>query len=415
MNKISMAALASVATMLVGAGSALAGEGADAAPRYEPECQDASECAEGEACLWGSCYTPEACAVSADCWTGWCGSDGFCSEAPGCETDAECGEGNICDWGQCAPRGRSCLSDSECGDFAHCVFDDYTTVDVGTASASSTDPAPSSGGGSASGSGSGSSSSESDGAPIPDPDYDVPAYVEHGECRVDVEALPEVADCRAMCEAAAACASTGVGAEPTPAPAYPTDPSEPQRGGASDSDGGDAEAQPACDPDPSGPDGAEAGCMEPYPNDDDDVDTSVPSEQMIALFVEQCTLICSYGVATEPTNASAVAAAVSCLSDEPSCDAMETACGAEIEAIEVMFEAVGERVDLGDGFASDNSTSTAGTDPPRGNEDAGAQSLGATPVDNSACNGSGGGAPLSLALAMAALLLVTRRRGASQR
>ena len=408
MNKIAMAALASVATMVVGAGSALAGEGADAAPVYEPECQDASECAEGQTCLWGTCYTPEACATSADCWTGWCGSDGFCGEAPGCETDAECGEGNICDWGQCAPRGRSCLNDSECGDFAHCVFDNYTTVGTGTASASSTDPAPSSGGG--------SGSSEGDGAPIPptpDGEYDVPSYIEHGECRIDVETLTEDADCRAMCEAAAACASTGVGAEPTPAPAYPTDTSEPARGGASDSDSG-ASQQPACDPDPSGADGAdgaEAGCMEPYPNDDP-VDTSVPTEDMIALFVAQCTMACSYGVAMEPAYATDVDAAVTCLGGQASCETMETECGDEIEAIEVMLEDVGDRVDIG-GYGSD-STATAGTDP-KVNTDGGAQSLSGAPADNNACNGAGGGAPLTLALAMVGLLVVTRRRRAWQR
>ncbi|TNF32464.1 MAG: hypothetical protein EP329_10090 [Deltaproteobacteria bacterium] len=410
MNKITMAALAGMATMWVGAGTAFAGESdAERAPYYEPMCQVDAECAEGEICLWGSCYVPEACAVNADCWTDWCGSDGFCAEPPTCTEDAECGDGNICDYGRCAPRGRTCLSDSECGEFAHCVFDSYTTVEVGTASSSATDPAQ------------GSGSASSDGAADPDEspappegeDIPYPPYVERGECRIDVEVVPESADCRAMCELAAACAAeqmNQVGQEPTRA----TDTAEPTEadagGGSADSASG---AMPACDA--AYDDGeAQPGCMDPYDEDEETPDP-MTNEEMIAMFVDQCTVMCSYGVATEAGSAADVSAASACLASQTSCDAMETACEDEIEVIGEMFDAISEQVDddmLSAGGSGGDVTSAL--DPAKGTTDDGnVQELAGSPApETGACNGSGGGAPLGLALLAAMMLLVWRRRTA---
>jgi|GEM_PF-1772919 len=434
MNKITMAALAGMATMTLGLGGAWAADGDSAEPVAAPQCDEDNPCwDEGDVCIYNSCYEPEECADAADCWTDFCGDDGFCAEPPSCsedadcgegtvcygarcrpadmfcDADADCGEGQICEYGMCEARGDSCLSDAECGEFAHCVFDNYTTVETGSASANSTDPARS-GGGSAGAGG----DTDTDGAPIPDEDYEYEdptyPYVERGRCQIDIETLPESADCRAMCEAAAACAEVG-GAEPPRANS--TEPAEPQSGSAS-SDSGATDAAPACGGAyPGGPDGEpDTGCMEPDGDDPDDETETSYQEEMIATFIAQCTAMCSYGVATQPEYTDDVAAAGACLANQDSCEAIEGACEDEIDAIGSMFDIVDDRVEVEIGYQND---STATGDPKTsGEEDGGnSQALTGSPApDNSSCNGSGGGAPLGLALLAALMLMVVRRRTA---
>lgn len=438
MNKIMIGALAGIATMVVGVSSAWAADGDRAEPVSAPPCDEDTPCFdEGETCIYNNCYVPESCETAADCWTGYCGADGICAEPPSCsadadceegtvcygsrcqpadlfcDVDADCGEGEICDYGMCEDRGRTCLSDGDCGELAHCVFDGSTTVETGTASATSTDPASASGGASnGSGAADDGAGADEDSSPVPDGQSEeapMGTYVERGECRIDVEAVTESADCRAMCEAAAACAMTGGGAVPEPATPR-TDSAEPQSGdGSSDS----SDAAPACgDATPGGPD---AGCMVPDDeNQDDTAGDASYQQEMIALFIDQCTLACSYGVAIETDYAGDVSAASACLASLESCDEMETACEPEFNAIEEMMDAVGNRVDIDMGYSSAGSgATTSGVDAPRVSGDGNTQELSGSPApDNSACSGGGGGAPVGLALLAALMLLVVRRRSA---
>ena len=347
-------------------------------------CESGADCAGGEVCLYGTCQTAEECASNADCWSGWCGSEGVCTEAPACTTDAECGDGNICDYGYCGPKGRSCLSDADCGAMARCEFSEPPQIEVseGSGSASS---------GSSGSEGSDGGAAPDNGAPMPPrEDQEIPVEppvgITRGECVLDVEAVPTDATCEALCEAIAACSLSTRGAEPTPGEA--TEPSP----GASDSASPEADAGFAPDREP-------AEAYEP----------SEPTAEEIAEFATACTAFCSYGVATQTAGYEGLGAALACVEAQASCDAIDAACEDEGAPVGEMFDALEDRVAVDFG-ASDtatggvNETGNLEDGTPKGDQ------VGATPTDG----GCQGGAGSSLAALAGLLFVALARRRALQ-
>lgn len=409
---LSLTAAASAALFTLGAASAFADQAPPVPPL--PSCEADGDCLETERCLFGSCQVATSCTSAEDCTTGWCDDDGLCAEPPSCEADAECGDGFICDWGTCAPRGRSCLDDADCGDYAVCSDgggDTVVVVDGG-------EVPPSRGGGS---SGSGSDSAE---APSGDPDggapyYEDPAYSEdppytegpdRGVCTIDPDAVPRDAGCAALCEAAAACglAASSGGSDPSPAvpPPAPYDPDG--EGGGSAGDSGDP-GTPASDG--FAPPPEERSPSPAPPEEDEEEAVDQPSAEEIAAFVEMCEVTCSYGVALALPGHDGVGAALSCIEGVETCgaDAVEAACADEFEAIEGLFEAVGDVVRVDDdgvgGSANDSETGGELGTPQPTNNDQGTRGS----QQGSGCAG-GPEAPVGALLVVLGLLVALRRR-----
>ncbi len=67
-------------------------------PEY-PNCEEDSDCHEGEFCVDGQC---QACRTDADCGEGETCNDGRCDPIPGyCGSDADCAEGETCEDNRC--------------------------------------------------------------------------------------------------------------------------------------------------------------------------------------------------------------------------------------------------------------------------------------------------------------------------
>jgi len=82
-------------------------------------CTSDADCAAGQLCLSGACYTPGVgCNSDADCPSSQVCAGGTCRPAPtavggeGCTSDVSCGPGTICAGGVCRPA--PCQSDADC-------------------------------------------------------------------------------------------------------------------------------------------------------------------------------------------------------------------------------------------------------------------------------------------------------------
>lgn len=399
---LSLTALASAAVLALGATSAVADQAPPVPPL--PACEDDADCLDSERCVYGTCEVAQSCTSAEDCNTGWCGDDGVCAMPPPCEADAECGEGFICDWGTCAPRGRTCLDDADCGDYAVCGEgggDTVVVVDVPPASGEGSSGEGSSGSGSAEA----PSGASEEGAPYNEEPYsEDPPYYEgpdRGTCEIDPDAVPRDAACAALCEAAAACGlgETSGGTTTTPSPT-PYDPDDEGGGSSGASDG-------APSPPPSEDGATPAPDPAPPAEGEDDYE---PSAEEIAAFVEMCEVTCSYGVAMAVPGHDQVAAALSCIEGVATCtgDAVEAACGDELAAMEELFEAVDDVVRIDDdgigGSANDETGGEVGTPQPTTDQSGRA---GSQPA--SGCAG-GPEAPFGALFALLGLAFVLRRR-----
>ncbi len=243
-------------------------------------CETDADCGEGSACLYEWCEAAEACTSDMDCWTAYCGASGYCATPPSCTQDADCPDGDICDWGYCSPKGSRCLSDAECPDMSYCDPDYWDG----------------SSGGGASGSG-GGAIPEADAGPSADasgsdvPGSDVPpgeTWTQWGACVVDPALVTVTSDCQALCAAVMPCMVEG-GDPPPPS-----------------ADAGSAPSAGAGNPDA----------------------------------LEQCTVSCSYADTTGAFGEGDLHALLTCVTDNPACDDMVSACGAQVQAVGAALESL---------------------------------------------------------------------------
>ncbi|MFT7580110.1 MAG: MYXO-CTERM domain-containing protein [Myxococcota bacterium] len=324
--------------------------------------------------------------------------------AQDCTADVECGDGEICDDGYCGPKGDTCLTDDDCGQYTFCeAGDNLTTVDAGTAEStpSETEPDP---GGAGSDSGEGSdgappSDGGDDWAPNEGPG-DGANYIARGECVANPETIPEDATCRSICDQFAACIEVyqeaGSGSsEPAPIP----NPDAPSGGG----DSGSSET-PSVPPSEDG-----APFEEPQERDEnaDPVEPREPTDEERAGLSKICTLLCSYGAVTQPETAGALTALDTCLDAQSVCDGQFEGCQDELETLETLFDDGPDVPDAYDDFqrGEASGTNTEAASNPQGDSQTAGDQLG----DDGCAGGPNPGMPWLLLIALTALVAVRRR------